>query len=380
MALAENPLDDLREYFCGRVLVDSIQHDDTTWLVGGAVRDLLLGLKPDEFDLVTTDSAIGLAEELGTVVENYERFGTATATDGGCTFDVAEARTETYASPGALPEVTLGATIEEDLARRDFTVNAIAMRFGSGGPLLAHPGALSDLDAGVMRVLHDKSFEDDPTRLWRLVRYSVRLDFKIDRHTSELAAAAVAGGALDTISGDRIGTELRLALNEPDSLAALHAAQNLGLTPQLKLDPATIGSALEILPTGARADLLILGSSVPDDKWIAGLGFTADELATLRKTIAAPAAPDGKPSVIAAALRGLPDEAVALAGARGNRKAAERWLLELRDIKLEIDGDDLLATGLQPGPEIGERLARVLDRKLDGEISGRDDELMEALR
>jgi hypothetical protein len=125
---------------------------------------------------------------------------------------------------------------------------------------------------------------------------------------------------------------------------------------------------------------LILGVALSDDEWAAGLGFTAGELAIIRKCIGAAPVIDGSPSEIAVALRDLPDEAVAVAGARGDRRAAERWLLELRDIKLEIDGDDLVAAGLEPGPEIGERLRRTLEAKLDGDVSGHDAELAEALR
>ena len=378
MALEPKPIDRLNEFFCWRLFEESIMDATGIWLVGGAVRDQLLDRAPREIDLVTTRKAADVAFHLGEVVEQHDRFGTVKTTMGGCTFDVAQTRTEMYESPGALPTVSFGASLEQDLRRRDFTINALAMTLNR--EIIELPGARDDLRAGVVRVLHDKSFVDDPTRLWRLVRYSIRLGFRIDPHTSELAAAAVAGGALDTVSGDRIGSELRLALTEPDPLATLHAAQNLGLTPAFTLDPGTIGAALEVLPEGGRADLLILGATFTNHEWIAELGFTADELLILRKCIDTAPAPSGSPSEIADALRGLPDEAVALAGARGDRKAAERWLLDLRKVELEITGDDLIAAGLAPGPELGARLKRTLDQKLDGNVSGREAELAEALR
>jgi tRNA nucleotidyltransferase (CCA-adding enzyme) len=378
VALERKPIDRLDEFFCWRLLEKALKDSADSWIVGGAVRDALLGRTPREVDLVTTRHAREVAEHFGEIVEEHERFGTVKAQKGSCVFDVAQTRTETYSAPGALPDVKLGASLQDDLTRRDFTINAIAM--SPAGELVAFPGALDDLERGIMRALHDKSFTDDATRLWRLVRYSVRLSFQIDKHTSELAAAAVDAGALYTVSRDRIGAELRLAVTEPDPLATLHAAQNLGLTPPLNLDPALCGTALEILPTGGSSDLLILGAVLTDDIWVSDLGFTADDLAIVRRCIAAPAAPKGPASKIAAALRGLPDEAVALSGARGNRNAAERWLLELRDVELEINGDDLIAAGIAPGPEIGERLRRTLELKLDGKVNGRDDELAAALR
>jgi tRNA nucleotidyltransferase (CCA-adding enzyme) len=378
VALAPKPIERLRDLPCGQTLLTALAAEQGVWIVGGAVRDLLLGREPSEIDLVTTRKAADVGQDLGEIVEQHDRFGTVKAIQADCRFDVAQTRSETYPSPGALPTVQLGTSLLEDLARRDFTINAIAISLD--GELTQHPGALADLESGVLKVLHDRSFVDDPTRLWRLIRYSVRLGFRIDPHTSELATAAVAGGALGTVSQDRIGSELRLALNEPDPLATLHAAQNLGLTPRLDLAPAVIGAALEILPAGARTDLLIVGAAVADDGWISTLGFTADEIDVLRKCISVRGAPDGQPSEIAVALRGLPDEAVALSGARGNREAAERWLLELRDIGLEITGDDLISAGITEGPEIGERLARTLAVKLDGRVSGREAELAEALR
>lgn len=368
----------LLDTHCGRLLVRSLPDARDLWVVGGFVRDRLLGREPRELDLVTAADVDEIGGRLGELAQTHERFGTARVTAGDCTFDVARMRTESYARPGALPEVSFTDEIEVDLRRRDFTINAIAVR-AADGALVAHPGSREDLAAGVLRVLHERSFADDPTRLWRMVRYAVRLGFAPDPRTQELATAAVAAGALATVSGERIGAELRLALAEADPLATLHAAANAGLAP-LRVDPRLAGSALQIAPSQARADLILLACCLPDLEWVSGLGFGAAELTVIRRCVEAAPAPSGRPSEIAAALRGLPPEAVAVAGARGDRTSAERWLLELGDVALEIDGDDLIAAGLQPGPEIGERLARTLERKLDGIVSGREDELQEALR
>lgn len=384
-------MDDLLERLgrlaCGRQLLDAVAGDDGVHLAGGAVRDLLLGRDPRELDVVVEGDIGGLARRLGAVTTAYERFATATVeAPDGCRYDLATARAESYASPGALPDVR-PAPIDADLLRRDVTVNALALDLGSG-ELRAAPHAHEDLAAGRLRVLHDASFRDDPTRLWRIARYKARLGFELEPHTAQLAAEAVADGALETVSGTRIGNELRLALREPDPMAALEAARALGIADWLRPDRKLAAAALELLPAGeGRADLVVLGASLApgSDERLDALGFSAAERAVLQACERAPqvAAVMGvahRSSALAGMLRRLPLEAVALAGAHGAAEPARRWLDDLRHVHLEIDGDDLLAAGLQPGPEIGARLAAALDARLDGVIGpGREAELAAAL-
>jgi tRNA nucleotidyltransferase (CCA-adding enzyme) len=344
-------------------------------LVGGAVRDLALGRAPREIDLVVD----GDPEPLIADVE-HERFGTALA--GGV--DVVRARAESYAEPGALPDVRPG-TLDEDLRRRDFTVNAIAVALADA-TVRAVDGAVADLDGGVLRVLHDGSFRDDPTRLWRLARYGARLGFEPDDHTRELAREAVAGGALQTVSGPRLGNELRLALAEPDPVAALDRAVALGLLPA-GFAVAHPDEALALLPPGeGRGDLVLLAACCAgmDARallaWLDHMGFPAAErdlvAAASRFVIGAPLRAARTPSEIARAARGAPLEAIALAGGDN----ARRWIDELRHVGLHISGDDLLAAGVPQGPEVGERLRRALERVLDGEIPAeRESELAAAL-
>jgi tRNA nucleotidyltransferase (CCA-adding enzyme) len=336
------------------------------WIVGGAVRDALLGRAVGELDVVVVGDPAPVAQALGEITAHHERFNTyEVAADGG-TIDVVMARRETYPAPGALPEVTPG-DLEDDLRRRDFTVNAIAV--DAAGTLHAAPAALDDLAARRLRIFHAASFRDDPTRLWRLVRYAVRLGFTPEPATDRLAAEAVTRGALATVSGDRLGAELRLALREPDPLSALHAAQNLALVEGLTLDPALVARALAILPRAeGRADLTILGAVIPDGAWADGWGFEARELTILRACAAAAPLAAGPPSQVVAQLRGLPVEAVAVAGARGDADAALRYLGEWRHVRLAIAGDDLLAAGVPQGPDVGRRLAVTLDARLDGEL------------
>jgi tRNA nucleotidyltransferase (CCA-adding enzyme) len=400
----------LRALPCGARLFDVLADHPGSWVVGGAVRDALLGRVPGELDVVVEGDPEPVARALGGVATFHERFNTYDVVGhDGCVFDVVMARAERYAAPGALPEVRPG-DLEDDLLRRDFTVNALALN--GAGELAAAPAALEDLEAGRLRILHAASFRDDPTRLWRLVRYAVRLGFAPEPATDGLAFEAVQRGALATVSGDRVGAELRLALLEPDPVAALHAAQNLGLVTGLTLDPALVADALALLPperapvrallaapeaegrergapatagvvpapVAPRRDLTILGAVIPDGAWAHGFGFTAAEQRILDRCAALAPVVAAKPSEVVSALRGEPVEAVAVAGARGDPETAARYLADWRHVRLQIDGHDLMAAGIPEGPELGARLAAVLAQRLDGEIAeGRDAELAAAL-
>jgi len=370
-------LDALRALPCGARLLDVLVQHPGSWVVGGAVRDALLGRPLGELDVVVVGDPEPVARALGEVVAFHERFGTYDVVSGDCLYDVVTARAERYAAPGALPDVRAG-DLEDDLLRRDFTVNALALN--AAGELAAAPAALEDLEAGRLRIMYAASFRDDPTRQWRLIRYAVRLGFAPEPATDRLAFEAVHRGALETVSGDRLGAELRLALIEPDPLAALHAAQNLGLVEGLTLDPALVAQALALLPPDARPDLTILGAVIPNGAWGRPFGFTAIEQRILERCAALEPIVAARPSKVVAALHGEPVEAVAVAGARGDAETAARFLTQWRHVRLEIDGHDLIAAGLAEGPELGARLAAVLARRLDGELApGRDAELAAAL-
>ncbi len=385
----------------GALLLERLGDVAGVYLVGGAVRDLLLGAAPLDLDLVVDGPVDAVTDRLGAPARAHDRFETGTLLLDGVSYDVARARRESYAHPGALPTVA-PAPIEVDLLRRDFGVNALALGLGgeTRGRLLAAPGALEDLRARRLRVLHDASFIDDPTRLLRLVRYASRLGFAIEDHTRELARAAVAGRATDTVSGARLGAELRLLAAEPDPVAALRALADLELDEVLapgfgiRTEAAAEAAerALRLLPADGDPGAVALA--------VATLGLDPDARAELLDDLAFPAAQrdvivaaGGRapalaatlaeattPSQIAAAARRAPVELVALAGALGAEPQARRWLEELRHVRLEIDGQDLLDAGVQRGPEVGAGLARALAAKLDGRAAGRDAELAEALR
>lgn len=379
--------------------------DPRVHVVGGAVRDVLLDrAAPVDLDLVVEGDVVAVAETLahglGGTVRIHDRFGTATVATPERTYDLVRARAERYPRPGALPEVRPG-TLADDLRRRDFTVNAIAVALD--GRVTAVPHAFEDLAARRLRVLHDASFRDDPTRLLRLVRYATRLGFAPEAETARLADAAIRDGALATVTGTRIGAELRLLLREPSAPEALAAVaawdDGRALVPGLTFDAALAERARALLPDDGRDDLLLLAVATRAvrerelARWLGELGFTARErdtvvvAATGAERLAARVAgvlaePAPRPSALAAALRGAPPELAALAGALGEERVAaavRRWLGELRHVRLAIDGGDLRAAGVPEGEAIGRGLAAARDAKLDGVAAGRDAELAVAL-
>ncbi len=385
-------------------LLQRLPADPPAYLVGGAVRDLLLGRIPRELDVVVEGDARVVAAALGEVVRAHERFGTFTVDLAGRRYDLARARCERYARPGALPTITPG-SLEEDLRRRDFTVNALAIALNGPGPgrliTVSAPeqglDALGDLDAGRLRVLHAESFRDDPTRLLRLARYAARLGFAVEAATARLVRTSVDDGALETVSGTRIGAEVRLLAREPDPAAALEQLAALGLAPALELGdgghaPGLVRRALALLPDDGRRDLTALAAgwlNVPAarlEPLLDRLAFpAADRTVILRAAAGADAmarrlAHAASDSEIDRAIAQAPPEQVALAGALGAAEAAARWLERLRHIELEISGDDLAAAGVPRGPAIGAGLRAARAAKLDGTISGREQELSEALR
>jgi tRNA nucleotidyltransferase (CCA-adding enzyme) len=413
----ELALEQLHGLSGGQVLLDVAAERSDVELVGGAVRDLLLGRTPRELDVVVggEDASFAraaslfaneLAARLMTLAgaNEHERFGTALVEWDGGRIDVATRRAESYPVPGALPEVRAGAP-EEDLERRDFTVNAIAIRLGGDrrGELRAAPDALSDLDAGRLRVLHEQSFSDDPTRLLRMARYAARLGFEVESHTAVLAGDALAARALDTVSGARIGAELRLALDEPDALSSLTTLSEMGvfgaLHPRLRFDEPVARATLALLPAESRPDLALLAALMlplalrvdgdPRGEIVALLDrwdfpaadrdrVAAAAVAVPRLIEELPAAV--RPSALRAAAFAVPPEGVALAGALGCELPARRWLADVRHVHLRITGEDLLAAGISEGPEIGRRLEHALKLRLDGELaSGPEAELQAAL-
>ena len=227
------------------------------FIVGGRVRDLLLDRPATDLDLVVEGDALELVRALaidrGGEAVVHPRFGTATYRNGTLGFDLATARTETYSRPGVLPDVRPG-PIEEDLVRRDFTVNAMALRLSppDAGTLLDRFGSRQDVEDSLIRVLHDGSFVDDPTRIMRAIRYEQRLGFRIEPSTLALLTRDLH--LLPSVGVDRLRRELDLFLLEPAPELPLLRADFLGVL--RTIDPALhLGARLSEIFQSARRQL-----------------------------------------------------------------------------------------------------------------------------
>ncbi len=361
------------------------------YLVGGTVRDLILGRQFVDVDLAVDGDALALASAIGVPEGTESRFGTLRVNQAGVRYDLARTRAEHYSHPGALPEVE-PARIDDDLTRRDFTVNALALGLTGpqSGELLAVDAALDDLDARRLAVLHDRSFEDDPTRLLRLARYAARLNFEVAPHTRKLAARAISSGALDTVSGTRIGNELRLLAAERDPVAAFESASALGLP--WSVDGQLARRALDALPDDGRPELVVLACVfAPQPKRqltaeLDRLGFTAGdrdgivEGAVTAPILAARLAKTTSSAGIARTVGTAGIETVALASAQGAPTQSRTWLQKLRHVHLDITGEDLIRNGIPEGPRIGQALAAAQDALLDGVAPDRESQLEVALQ
>jgi tRNA nucleotidyltransferase (CCA-adding enzyme) len=389
------------------------------YLVGGALRDLLLDLPPLDIDLAVEgdppeagpEAALQLARELaaslGGEVREHRAFATAgvTAPNLG-PIDVAACRREVYPAPGALPQVR-AAALREDLRRRDFTVNALAIRLPppvAGGEWIDPFGGVADLEQGRLRVLHAGSFLDDPTRILRGVRLEVRFaevaGFRFEPETEELARAALAGNALSTLSGARLLAELlpTLALGAPalerlDALGALAA-----LDPELSWSPDHTAHLGEIVrqqgeleaamkragmgcPEIGRVALLLLARALDRasrQRLAIRLGLAGRAEAALvgvaeriEAAVATVESETCRPHDAVEALARLCEEDLVLLAALGGRATRgwiRRYLAELRGLELTIDGHDLAALGVPRGPEVGRLLHAIRRARLDGEL------------
>jgi tRNA nucleotidyltransferase (CCA-adding enzyme) len=202
------------------------------YIVGGSVRDKMLGLSNYDLDFVVEGDGIKFAKVLTRTLKGkltiYRAFGTATIELRGKNIDIATARKESYKYPAAYPTVKPG-TIKDDLFRRDFTINAMALAINKRkiGKLVDFYGGQKDLKKGVIRVLHDKSFVDDPTRIFRAVRFSVRFGFTIEPHTKRLIKEAILDGLLGEVNTGRIRKEIELFLKEKNPKKCLVVFGNL---------------------------------------------------------------------------------------------------------------------------------------------------------
>ena len=375
------------------------------FLVGGTVRDILLGDDGgDDIDLAVEGDAIvfayALAEALGGHATPHRKFGTAIVSGADNQHvDVVTTRRESYHAPGALPTVEHG-ELAHDLRRRDFTINAMAASLVPSdlGALFDPHGGRADLDAGVVRVLHDASFVDDPTRILRGVTYEARYGFRFDDRTEGLARACLASGHVGDLSSSRLRDELVDLLEDARAADGIRRLGELGV--DTAIHPSLRGDC-EAAELFARAVALRdeLGVDVPS--WRLGIEAMArrmsseegagwlDRLKVRRRDVehivdAVSAAPriverlstqSLNPAQVVTIADPFAPDAPLLALAYEDRPELRDYFTRLRGVRLEIDGSDLIAMGLEESPRIGEILQRVRERKLNGELAGRQAEL-----
>lgn len=375
------------------------QQGQDLYLVGGVVRDMFLGHPNLDLDLVLEGDSIALAQELaltgGTIVTHH-RFGTAKLRLGDFSIDITTARRETYAHPGALPTVRPG-TIMDDLCRRDFTVNAMAICLTPDhfGELLDPYQGKGDLDEGILRVLHERSFIDDATRILRSLRYEQRLGFQFEPATAALLKRDVA--MLETISADRLRHELELILREDYPERVICRARELGvlnrLHPSLKGDDwlgekfpqARRSSPPKPPPTLYLALLIYPLSAEENEQFISWLKMPRAWAQILRDTLSLKArtgvlaAPSILPSEIYSLLKGYAPQAIlANAIACGQTPTGARlqlFLDRLRYVKPSLGGEDLKRLGVPASPRLGQALEMLHRAKLDGEVKRRGKEI-----
>lgn len=353
---------------------------DPVYLVGGAVRDLLLGRGRGDIDLAVEGDPADLAAALGAeTVAAHSRFGTLKIAWEGEEIDLAATRRERYPQPGALPLVDVGAPIRIDLARRDFTVNAMAVPLADPRELLDPYDGQVDLQAGLLRVIHDGSFVDDPTRAIRAARYAARFGFGLEEGTEALLRAA----DLERVTPDRCAEELRRLAAEASGVEGLELLAGWGLVrPRAEgLEWARAVDALLGADPWAgevdRPEAILAATGLLDVPAEGGGSAAPSSVAHLVEQAAALASAEPtRPSEGAALARGVDPLVLVLARAKGAAWLDE-WL-RWRETTLEIGGADLTAAGLS-GPAVGEALAAALRAKLDGEAPTRADELRVAL-
>ncbi len=374
------------------------------YLVGGIVRDLISGRTNLDLDLVLEGNAIRLARRLKEMkrgkLKTHPHFGTAKLEWNGFSIDLTTARSETYSKPGALPKTRPG-KLADDLARRDFSVNAMAAslspsRFGELVDL--HKGR-NDLENRLIRVLHEKSFIDDATRIWRGIRYEQRLNFKLGKKTLKLLKRDVP--MLDTISGDRIRYELECVFKEGSPEKVLHRAEELGVLTKLHPSLRAGGRLAEQFASARKSSYPDLPSfelylaifayildNTENEGFISYLNLPRKAAKTLRDSdalkskLTSLAQAEVKPSQIYQILHGYTQTSV-IANLITTKSPLvyqniQLFLDKLCNVRTALGGEDLMASGISGGPNIKEVLELLLKARLDGKVKtkGGEEELV----
>ena len=385
----------------------------SAYVVGGFVRDLLLGIDNLDVDLVVEGDGIAFARALAKDkdgrVKVHERFGTAVVFfPDGFKLDVATARTEYYEYPTALPTVEQS-SIKKDLYRRDFTINTLAVRLNPRpfGQLIDFYGGQRDLKERIIRVLHSLSFVEDPTRVFRAIRFELRFGFRLSKETLALIKGAVKMELFHRLSGQRLLDELRCLFSERTPRNAVRRLTDLDLLqfihPKLewsiRLDRRLIEveealdwyrfSCLDRTINRWLVYAMALVEVLPDqsvDEVLTRFPFTEEERTAIKasrflthqvcRQLSRPASL--RPSETVRLLTGLSDETIVFLLAKSKSESAKRrlsmFLSTYRDVKPFLTGKDLKALGQKPGPRYREILSRLMEARLDGEVNDEREE------
>jgi len=362
------------------------------YLVGGVVRDLLLERSNLDLDLVVEGDAINLAHRLAQnypgKITTHPRFNTAKLQWDKWSVDLTTARSETYAKPGALPSVKPG-SLRNDLSRRDFTINTMAIHLDPSryGELIDLYDGMPDLEHKLIRILHENSFIDDATRIWRGLRYEQRLNFQLEDTTLKLLKRDVS--MLDTISGDRIRYELECILHEERPEKVLCRAEELSVLKWLhsslkgngwlagRFEQARQLSSPTLPPVGLYLTLLAYHLTEEEAEQLINklrlpksLAQTLRDASSLKATLKSLADPTLPPSSIYRLLYGYSPVAITASSLSSDspivRQHIQLFLNKLRYVKPALTGDDLQRMGILPGPRIKEILALLHEARLDG--------------
>ena len=369
------------------------------YLVGGAVRDIILGKTPKDLDFVVDKKAENISSEIalelnGEVLSNSE-FGTSKLSVKKSIYDIANARSETYAHPGALPKVTRN-SIDKDLWRRDFSINSVAIQLTQDEDLqiLDPTDGLTDISHGTIRVLHNKSFVDDPTRIFRAVKYSIRFGFSIDEKTEKLIGNCIKSNYINKISGNRILSEVSQILEENNFKTNIQLLSSLGILssihPKLKIWDALLDKLTQ-LNNDTKEDkstllTLILSDINPEDinEICHRLDVNPKKAQILHdiQTIKQNTKSLSKTKIINSELMMLLDkldiESISsiqlISKNESLRKNLSNFLDKLRFIKPNITAKEMISLGIAPGPQIGSLLADIRFAVADGILKTANEE------
>jgi tRNA nucleotidyltransferase (CCA-adding enzyme) len=386
----------------------------SAYVVGGMVRDLLLRVDNLDVDIVVEQDGIGFARALAEAASGrykaHQKFATAMVVfPDGFKVDIATARTEYYKHPAALPIVEQS-SIKQDLYRRDFSINSLAIQLNQKnfGRLIDFFGGQQDIKNGVIRVLHSLSFIEDPSRVFRAVRFEQRFGFRIGKYTLNLIQHAVQRGVCDKLAGSRLWQELQMIFAEAEPVKSIIRLGELNLLqvvhPSLRVNKKLTQLCRNIHTMIDWYNLLFLEHQIED--WLLYLLGISDQLSDdeaaevwrrlslgqrhinllNRARQAAPLIlrqlhrrPPPVPSRIFRLLQGVPVEALLYVMAKAPNEQIKRmisfYLTKLQHETLEIGGQDLKRLGLKPGPLFKQILDAALDAKLDGRLKGYQAEL-----